>query len=174
MKDDDTLFASLTNGTGAPTAELTIENLLEAQRRMEERLLEQAIDIVHPDELAAREAGIHWMVNELVPLERTEADGSKTAVLCWRIEGSIHVHPDRVLHWRAMLATAVVRGELEKLRLELGLPEPGRAQPDIPLGVRPWDGPAWPWDDSLPANGQPKPESGSFGPGSDSRSKSRG
>lgn len=33
--------------------------------------------------------------DSLVPLERTEADGSRTPVLFWNIGGVLYVHPDR-------------------------------------------------------------------------------
>jgi hypothetical protein len=134
--DDDKLFASdeeaallfssmsLSNGTTIDRADLTVEKLLEAQREMSTRFERPWVDHVHPYELAAREAGIHWIENPLVPLERTELDGSTTPVLCWRIERSIHVHPDRVIMWRAVVANAIRTGELAKLVNDLGLNKP--------------------------------------------------
>jgi hypothetical protein len=134
--DDDKLFASdeeaalmfssmsLSNGTTHDPEELTVEKLLEAQRETLAKVEQPWRDFIHPIEAAAREAGIHWMRNELVPLESTDADGSKVPVLCWRIERSIHVHPDRVVMWLAVLKKHVDSGTLANLADELGLNKP--------------------------------------------------
>jgi hypothetical protein len=37
-----------------------------------------------------------YIVNKMVPLTRTEPDGTWTDVLCWRIDGVLHVRPERL------------------------------------------------------------------------------
>lgn len=48
--------------------------------------------------------GIPVHVTDLVPLERTEKDGTKTPLLCWRVLGTILVHPERLELFKAAAA----------------------------------------------------------------------
>ncbi len=54
----------------------------------------------------ASHTGMPVRIDPHVPLDRLEEDGSRTPALCWRIDGELHIHPDRVELFRRLFAEA--------------------------------------------------------------------
>lgn len=97
---DTELDTWLTNGTGAPTPDLTIERVLEAQRKL------AAIPPL-------------WVEDPLVPLDGPTIDGPRRPVLCWRIGDTFHVHPERMAKFRELLDGLAPFGPKEALVVRL-------------------------------------------------------
>lgn len=61
-----------------------------------------------------------------VPLERTEADGSKTPVLFWNVGGKLYVHPDRREKFDQVCSFIAMKGGADALtdesRVKFGFP----------------------------------------------------
>lgn len=84
------------NGSGgALEPNLTIERLLEAQRKL------AAIPPL-------------WVEDPFVPLDRVESDGSRKPVLCWKVGDTFRVHPERMPKFRELLDGLAPFGPKEK------------------------------------------------------------
>lgn len=112
--DLDRDLSQLTNATG-PQPDVTVEAMIgtiEEYRKLP-KLREGCIPNL---------AGLWVYESPNVPLFKTEEDGTQTPVLAWKIDGDLHVHPDRKAELMRAVGVIEIRKNPPPWRHRLPLP----------------------------------------------------